>query len=90
MRGEDFLNSPSMPEDPVAQSTRFFKNGPSSSHNREQRTDQEVGNTNQEARNKDVVCSKFTHSESQLTTKSSPQSTSYSPTLSSSGTIADK
>eukprot|EP00957_Ditylum_brightwellii_P097897 7455921-Ditylum_brightwellii.AAC.1 len=49
-----FMNSPSMPENPGAQNIRFLKNAPSSPGNREQRTDQEVGNTNQEAKNKDV------------------------------------
>eukprot|EP00957_Ditylum_brightwellii_P185019 14089658-Ditylum_brightwellii.AAC.1 len=85
-----FINSPSTPEDPVAQSKRFFKNVLSSSRNREQRVDQEVGNTNKKAKNKDVVCLKSTNSESQLTMKSSPRSTSYSPTSLSNGTIADK
>jgi hypothetical protein len=79
-----------MPEDPVAQSKRFFKIVLNSSRNRKQRTDHEVGNTNQEAKNKDVVYLKTTHSESQLTTKSSLLIISYSPTSSSSGAIADK
>ena len=50
-----FLNSPSTPEDPVAQRERFFKTVPSSSCNKDRRTDHEVGNTNQEVKNEDVT-----------------------------------
>eukprot|EP00957_Ditylum_brightwellii_P097898 7455922-Ditylum_brightwellii.AAC.1 len=49
-----FMSSPSTQENPVAQSKRFLKNALSSPDNREQRTEQEVGHTNQEAKKEDV------------------------------------
>eukprot|EP00957_Ditylum_brightwellii_P201395 15325448-Ditylum_brightwellii.AAC.1 len=75
---------------PAVQSKRIYKNPPSMPENRKQRTHQDVGNTNQETKKECLVCLKSTNSESQLTKKSSLRSTSYSPTLLSSGTIPDK
>ena len=92
------MNSPRTPEDPAAQRERFFGTVPSSSCNKDRRTDHDVGNTIQEVKNKDVTDrkrrteqdggefnkekKKSAYSEPQLTTKTSPQSISCSTTSS--------